>query len=105
MVGTHGHDVAEEYLLGRMTDLGLVPYRGTTLALAYESHGQRFCNLVGVVPGEDRSLPPILIGAHYDSVIESYCADDNAAAVAIALLAADKLQHLGLRRDVVIALL
>ena len=32
---------------------------------------QKFTNLVGVIPGKDRSLPPILVGAHYDSVIDS----------------------------------
>lgn len=104
MVGTRGHDVAEQYLLTRMVDLGLRPYRGTTPVLPYESLGQRFSNLVAVVSGKDRRLSPILLGAHYDSVIESYCADDNAAAVAIALLAAEKLQAYGPQRDVVIAL-
>ncbi len=28
MVGTPGHDAAEEYLVRRMVDLGLEPYRG-----------------------------------------------------------------------------
>jgi hypothetical protein len=104
MVGTPGHDAAEEYLVGRMVDLGLEPYRGDTPELPYESRGQRFSNLVAVVPGEDRSLTPLLIGAHYDSVIQSYCADDNAAAVAIALLAAEKLQRARPRRNTIIAL-
>jgi hypothetical protein len=59
---------------------------------------------VAVAPGQDRKLAPILIGAHYDSVIESFCADDNAAAVAIALSAAESLARSELTRDVVIAL-
>lgn len=105
-VGTPGHEVAKEYLLARLRDLGLQPYRGSTPELTYESARQLFSNLIAVVPGTDRSLKPILIGAHYDSVIESYCADDNAAAaaVAIALLAAEKLRPLALGRDTVIAL-
>ena len=42
--------------------------------------------MVGVVKGRSRSpLAPVLVGAHYDSVIAAPCADDNAAAVAIAL--------------------
>ena len=45
-----------------------------------------------------------LIGAHYDSVIDAPCADDNAAAVAIALSAAGQLAGQTLNRDVVIAL-
>ena len=104
MVGTPGHAAAEAYLVGRMSDLALQPYDGADFALSYESRGQRFANLVAVIPGQDRSLAPLLIGAHYDSVIQSYCADDNAAAVAIALLAAEKLQGMRLRRDTVIAL-
>lgn len=104
MVGTPGHRAAEDYLVGRMVDLGLEPYRGDSPTLPYESGGQRFCNLVAVVPGEHRNLVPLLIGAHYDSVIPSYCADDNAAAVAIALLATEKLRVARLRRDTVIAL-
>jgi hypothetical protein len=103
-VGTRGHDAAKDYLLARMGDLDLRPYHAESSELRYESGGQTFSNLVAVVPGEDRSLAPILVGAHYDSVISSYCADDNAAAVAIALLAAEKLKDLGLQRDTVIAL-
>ena len=104
-VGTEGHDDAKQYLLGRFGQLHLLTYQGETFELTYESGGQKFSNLVGVVPGENRGLPPILIGAHYDSVISSYCADDNAAAVAITLLAAEKLMASGsVARDVAIAL-
>ncbi len=103
-VGTLGHDVARDYLLQRIESLGLRPYQEDAVELSYESNGQTYSNLVAVVPGKDRSLAPILIGAHYDSVIDSYCADDNAAAVAIALSAAEKLTALSLPRDVVIAL-
>jgi hypothetical protein len=46
----------------------------------------------------------VLIGAHYDSVIAAPCADDNAAAVAIALGAAGALRERNLERDLVIAL-
>jgi hypothetical protein len=55
------------------------------MELSYKSGGNTFSNLVAVLPGKDRNLKPILVGAHYDSVISSFCADDNAAAVAIAL--------------------
>ena len=104
MVGTHGHDAAKDYLLARIGDINLRPYQGDTVELSYESNGETFSNLVATVPGKDRRLAPILIGAHYDSVISSYCADDNAAAVAIALLAAESLSKLNLERDVVIAI-
>ena len=52
-------------------------------------------NLVGVIPGADRRLSPVLIGAHYDSVIAAPSADDNAAAVAIALSAVGALRATG----------
>jgi hypothetical protein len=103
-VGTRGHDAAKSYLLGHIDALNLQPYQGDSIELPYRSEQQTFTNLVAVVPGLDRNRKPILIGAHYDSVIESYCADDNAAAVAIALSAAEKLARLNLMRDVVIAL-
>jgi len=104
MVGTAGHDTARNYLLDRIRDLHLRPYQGDSAELSYIGIGKRFANLIAAVPGKDRSLAPILIGAHYDSVISSYCADNNAAAVAIALLAAEKLTKSGLQRDIVIAL-
>jgi hypothetical protein len=103
-VGTRGHDAAKNYLLGRMDTLPLQRYRGNSVELTYESGGITFSNLVAVAPGQDRKLAPILIGAHYDSVISSFCADDNAAAVAIALSAVESLARKNLDRDVVIAL-
>jgi Iap family predicted aminopeptidase len=46
----------------------------------------------------------VLIGAHYDSVIQAPCADDNAAAVAIALAAGEHFLAHPAERDVVVAL-
>jgi hypothetical protein len=46
----------------------------------------------------------VLIGAHYDSIIAAPSADDNAAAVAIALSAATELKRSARARDIVIAL-
>ena len=103
-VGTPGHDVAKSYLLERLSSLNLQPYQGDSMELSYKSGGTTFSNLVAVLPGKDRNLKPILIGAHYDSVISSFCADDNAAAVAIALSATEKLAIMNLSRDVVIAI-
>jgi acetylornithine deacetylase/succinyl-diaminopimelate desuccinylase-like protein len=89
MVGNRGHTRARYYLERRLGELGLVPYRGGTFALWYRHSrgGVESHNLVGVIPGTDRGLPPLIIGAHYDSVIAAPSADDNAAAVAIALAA------------------
>jgi hypothetical protein len=104
MVGTPGHDEARRYLLDRMDAIGLRPFTGDSFELPYQAEGQDFCNLVGTVPGRDPSKAPVLIGAHYDSVIDAPCADDNAAAVAIALGVAEKLIATPAARTVVIAI-
>jgi len=109
-VGQPGHDVAHLYLLDRLTEIGLLPFRGDDFELPYTAispaSGQPtlFLNLVGVIPGTQRGLPPLLVGAHYDSVIDHPCADDNATAVAATLAIADTIRNEPLRRDVVIAL-
>jgi hypothetical protein len=103
-VGTAGHEAARQYLRWRLAALGLKPYRGEAFELSYETGRQRLDNLIGVVPGREAGKPPLLIGAHYDSVIAAPCADDNAAAVAIALSVAEALGRKIPSRDVVIAL-
>jgi len=104
MVGSHGHAVARAYLLKRLAQIGLRPYRRDSFCLQYGGEGGTRVNLVGVVPGRDASKPPVLVGAHYDSVIPAPCADDNCAALAIALAAADALRKRPPSRDVLIAL-
>lgn len=104
VVGSPGHAKARRYLLGRMQELGLEAYQGHSFELPYTWNGEEFVNLAGVIPGASPAAKPILIGAHYDSVIPAPCADDNAAAVAIALAAAEMLSKKKLQRDVVIAI-
>jgi len=104
MVGSDGHRHAREYLAGRLQESGLRPYRSSSFGMTYRDDEREFCNLVGVIPCGDGGRPPVLIGAHYDSVIAFPCADDNAAAVAIALAAATQLSGQRLGRDVVVAL-
>ncbi len=101
--GTDGHARAREYLIGRMRDMRLQPWAGPGLHLPYRDGGFEGHNLVGVLPGSDRRLAPILLGAHYDSVLAAPCADDNAAAVAIALAAAALLGPGRMRRDLALA--
>jgi hypothetical protein len=109
-VGQPGHDVAREYLHGRLKEIGLVPFSGASFELQYEAKLHRtqkiiqFTNLVGVIPGKDRSLPPLLLGAHYDSVIDAPCADDNATSVAMNLAIAEMAIMWELERDLIIAL-
>src|SRR5262245_17312469 len=102
--GTPGHERARRHLDARLRELGLVPYRGDTFALPYRAAGVDFCNLLAVAPGLSPGAKPVLIGAHYDSIIEAACADDNAAAVALALAAGAHFREQPAQRDVVLAL-
>lgn len=69
MVGSKGHAKALDYLVGRLGDAGCVPYSGKSFKLPYRQNRTNSCNAVGVIPGRDRKLPPLLIGAHYDSAL------------------------------------
>ena len=102
--GTPGHAEAAAYLVERLAAVGLEPYGGEAFALPYPDGDGAFANVVGVVPGRDRASPPVLIGAHYDTAGDLPGADDNAAAVAIALEAARRLVARPAERNVVIAL-
>jgi hypothetical protein len=103
-VGHPGHQTAEVYVAAHLQRSGLAPYRGDSHALPYRSGGVGFTNFAGVIPGRDPSLPPILIGAHYDSVIDAPCADDNAAALALTFEVAAALPPGRLQHDVVVAI-
>ncbi len=86
-----------------MSELRLEHYSGAAdYELPYQQDGEKFFNLVGVLPGTDRKARPILLGAHYDSVIDAPCADDNAAAVAITLAIAERLRVQSPARDVIV---
>jgi hypothetical protein len=89
----------------RLADIGCAPYAGDSFALPYSAKGRSFCNLVGCIAGSDRTQPPLLIAAHYDSYIAAPSADDNASAIAITLQAAKSLRKSGaLRRDLIVAI-
>ena len=109
-VGQPGHEVAVQYLTQRLAELKLSPWKGNHFALEYElphpnaKQLQKFTNLIAVIPGRDRTLPPILLGAHYDSVIDAPCADDNATSVALNLAIAEEFAEGELQRDLIVAL-
>jgi hypothetical protein len=105
MVGTVGHATAEAWVAKRLTEIGGEPYRGDSFALPYQADEQNFTNFAGIIPGTHRDLAPVLIGAHYDSVIEDPCADDNGAAVAITLAVGEAVaQSGGLERDLLVVI-
>lgn len=108
MYGTAGHAKARAYLVERLRELELEPLPGGEgpggFELPYEVGDTPMCNVMGVVPGRDRSLAPLLVGAHYDTCGPLPGADDNAAAIAVALELAARLRRAPAPRDVIIAL-
>ncbi|MDA8973352.1 M28 family peptidase [Akkermansiaceae bacterium] len=104
-VGTEGHKLAGKWVERRLQEIGCIPYIGETFSLPYEVEGIGFVNYAGVITGRDRSLSPVLIGAHYDSVIDAPCADDNGASVAISLSVAEAMIKCGgLERDLLVVI-
>ncbi|MCP4848043.1 MAG: M28 family peptidase [Verrucomicrobiaceae bacterium] len=103
-VGQPGHGVARKYLLDRFSGIGLEPFFGDDFELPFSGEGQSFFNLAARIPGNNPELDPVLIGAHYDSVIDAPCADDNATAVAVVLAAAEHFKRHPQERDLVVVL-
>lgn len=109
-VGQPGHDVARRYLIDRINQIGLAPFKGNSFELPYRQANPatgcdtEFINLIAKVSGTESIPAPLLIGAHYDSVIDGPCADDNATAVAVVLAAAERFVRSPLRRDLIVAL-
>ena len=101
-VGSKGHRAARDYLIGRLTGLGISPYTGSSFELPYHDPGEDFVNLAARITGRSGDRKPVLIGAHYDTCGPYPGADDNASALAIALAAAEKLRSAVLDRDVLI---
>jgi hypothetical protein len=103
-VGTAAHEQARRYLVERMAEEGLEAYDESGYERPYRFDGYELCNLIGVVPGQDRSAAPVLIAAHYDTCGPYPGADDNAAAVTLALSCVEFFKDNPLERDLIIAL-
>ncbi len=101
VVASAGHDAARAYIVERLRALGLSPYRNASFELPYSMEGGDFVNIAACRPGEAPELPPLLVYAHYDTCGEQPGADDNAAAVAIALCVAERMIAAPGRRHVV----
>lgn len=93
-MGSAANAAVRDYLLGRMTALGLAPqiqrtdtFRVFARAPGPETYaaGGMVENVVGVLPGRDRNKPALLLMAHYDSVPGSPGAADDAAGVSSVL--------------------
>ncbi|MBC8337485.1 MAG: M28 family peptidase [Alphaproteobacteria bacterium] len=75
-----GLDRAKAYVRGAFEAAGLIVTEQT-----YEYGGRRVSNVIADSPGAMANAMPYIIGAHYDSVIGTPGADDNASAVAVML--------------------
>lgn len=76
----------------------------TTSCQPVSAWGQVYRNVVATrypdCPGQGAELPPLLIGAHYDTVSGSPGADDNASGLVVLLEVASRLRAQALARPV-----
>ncbi len=77
-LASEGHFYVKEYIRQELGKYGEVINHN------FDYKGKTHQNLILEIPGK-QSLKPIIIGAHYDGVIGSPAADDNASAVAVLL--------------------
>ena len=104
LVGSAGHRDARNYIIDRLRVTGIEPYKDDSYEFPYEYDGESFVNIAGIIRSGNSNTKPILIGAHYDSIIPAPCADDNAAAVAITLAVSEMLLQKKLDKDIIIAI-
>ncbi|MNS65257.1 Aminopeptidase YwaD precursor [compost metagenome] len=116
-VGSAEHARVRAYLTARMTQSGLSPQEQTgplspgaiqRLKRAGgdpEAANNQAINLIGVLPGKDRSQPAVMLMAHYDTVIGSPGAADDSTGVGAVLEAVRAIQARGpVERDLVVLL-
>lgn len=86
----------EQYLIESFQRSGLL-----VKTHGFRALGGTYHNVVASLPAvRDKKAPPLLIGAHYDTVAESPGADDNASGLAVILEAAEQLAQVQLARPV-----
>jgi hypothetical protein len=107
-VGSPANLAVRDYLMARMKSLGLEPAIQTGLGVRDESpwiFAGQMENIVGVLPGKDRSQPALALMAHYDSVPASPGAADDATGTAVILDVVRALKARGMpERDVIVIL-
>ncbi|MGH7024785.1 MAG: M20/M25/M40 family metallo-hydrolase [Caulobacteraceae bacterium] len=91
-VGSPANAAVRDYLVRRMTELGLSPrVQNDEAVRAGASGGERWVsgahvdNVIGVLPGRNPALPALALMAHHDSVPGSPGAADDTTSVADAL--------------------
>jgi hypothetical protein len=111
-VGSAGGARVRDYLIARMTALGLSPrvrhqesHREETAGDEAYIAGAGVENVVGVLRGRDRALPALVLMAHRDSVPGSPGAADDATGVACVLEIVRAIEASGApRRDVLVVI-
>jgi len=90
-----GIEAAREYLRRQLRNMG-----HDVAEQLYPTSLRQAANLEVILRGSRADAPVLIVGAHYDSVIGTPGADDNASAVAILLEIARSLRPYRLKRDV-----
>jgi len=116
-VGSPEHARVRAYLTARMTQLGLSPQeQAGPLSPASiqrlrkaggdpDAADNQAINLIGVLPGKDRSQPAVMLMAHYDTVVGSPGAADDSTGVGAVLEAVRAIKARGpIERDLVVLL-
>ncbi|MGI8840983.1 MAG: M28 family peptidase, partial [Caulobacteraceae bacterium] len=112
-VGSAANARVRDYLIGRMTALGLSPrvqrarsWRARRFGGETYVSGAQVENIVGVLPGRDRTLPAVTLMAHYDSVPGSPGAADDIASVSAILEIVRAIEAAGAPlRDVMVVII
>jgi Zn-dependent M28 family amino/carboxypeptidase len=82
-MATAGHFFVQEYIRQQFGQWGSVEIH--TFLVGGKNYQNLILNLPPQAQRQNRNLPPILIGAHYDAVPGTPGADDNATGVAVLL--------------------
>lgn len=108
-IGSAANARVRDHLIDRMVQLGLSPQIRSGVGVQQFRRapdtivGGPVENLVGVLPGKDRSAPAIALMSHYDSVPNSPGAADDAAGVAASLEIVRAIKARGVpARDVIL---
>ncbi len=109
-IGSAENAAVRDYLVRRMTELGLNPQVQRHEVVRDDKFGAQTYvsvgtveNVIGVLPGRDRTAPALALMAHYDSVPGSPGAADDAAGTSAALEIIRALKTQGTpARDVIV---
>jgi Zn-dependent M28 family amino/carboxypeptidase len=88
----------EHYLRDQLTEAGL-----SVTTHEFEALGGIYRNVIGTahpLSAQDGKTPPLIVAAHYDTVVSSPGADDNASALAVMLEVGHRIGSHQLRRPV-----